>query len=86
MRKYLDAPSTIVALVTFALFIAALFVKGITHDLFLEAGVFLISTKILIMMHSNRQAARHVEEKLDAVLAELGQRNFSDKAKVADHE
>jgi hypothetical protein len=85
MGKYLDTPSTVVALLTFALFIAALFVKGITHDLFLEAGVFLISIKILMMMHLNRQASRQVEKKLDAVLTEPGPRESIDKANIAEH-
>lgn len=75
MRKYLDLPSIVVAAVTLVLFVAALFVKGITHDLFLEAGVFLISVKILMVMHATRTAAERAERKMDAVLAAVTAKN-----------
>lgn len=75
MRSYLDVPTTIVAVLTLALFVAALFVKGLTHDLFLEAAVFLVSAKLLMMMHSNRQAALRMEKKIDSLLAEISRRN-----------
>ena len=39
MIKYFDAWSIIVILITVTLFIVALFVKGFTHQLLLEAGV-----------------------------------------------
>jgi hypothetical protein len=42
MNKYMDFGSLMVALITLALFLAALFTKGLSHDLFLEAGVFLV--------------------------------------------
>jgi len=71
MRRYLDAHSTIVAVVTLILFLAALFVKGLTHDLFLEAGVFLVSAKILMMMHANHASAIRLESKLDRILSTL---------------
>ena len=77
MKKYLDTPSVIVAAMTLALFIAALFVKGITHDVFLEAGVFLVSIKILMMMHANRETARNVEKKLETALCKFGPRDFT---------
>ena len=90
MRRYLDTPSTIVAAVTLALFVAALFVKGLTHDLFLEAGVFLVSTKILLMMHANHTAAIQIEKKIDTLLSQLARRNHTDTssgtAKTAHHE
>jgi hypothetical protein len=31
------------------LFVAALFTKGLNHDLFLESGVFLVSVKIIVI-------------------------------------
>ena len=59
--------------ITLVLFILALFVKGFTHDLFLEAGVFLVSAKIIIMAYKSNVATNRVEKKLDEVLAALGQ-------------
>jgi predicted acyltransferase len=71
MNKHIDFGSFIVALITLALFVAALFTKGLSHDLFLEAGVFLVSVKIIIMAYKNSVAVGHLGEKLDKTLAEL---------------
>ena len=53
MYKYFDAGSLMVILITFVLFVLALFTQGFTHDLFLEAGVFLVSVKLIIMSYRN---------------------------------
>jgi len=37
------------------LFIGALFTKGFTHDLLLEAGVFLVSVKLILMAYNSKQ-------------------------------
>lgn len=71
MSRCLDKGSVVVAAITLALFVAALFVKGFTHDLFLEAGVFLVSVKIFMMMHANRVALGRVDEKIGIVLKAL---------------
>jgi hypothetical protein len=68
MSKLLDTSSLIVASITLLLFLAALFAKGLTHDLFLESGVFLVSVKIIMMAHRNRVETRKLDEKLDKVL------------------
>jgi hypothetical protein len=49
---------------TLALFIAALFIKGFTHDVLLEAGVFLVSVKLVLMSYKSGVA-------IDAIRAEL---------------
>ena len=51
MKKHLDLSSTIILLITLVLFIAALFFKGFTHDILLEAGVFLVSVKVIMMAY-----------------------------------
>lgn len=48
MVKYISA---LVILLTFVFFVLALFTKGLTHDLLLEAGVFLVSAKLIIMAY-----------------------------------
>ncbi|HLJ61022.1 MAG TPA: hypothetical protein VKZ50_14955 [bacterium] len=45
---YLDRASMVVIILTFVLFLSALVVKGFNHDLFLEAGVLLVSVKIIL--------------------------------------
>ena len=67
----MDAGSLVIALITLVLFVAALFVKGLTHDLFLEAGVFLVSVKLIVMTYKNSAAVFRLDEKLDAILKRL---------------
>jgi hypothetical protein len=78
MNKHLDLGSCIVALITLVLFIAALFTKGLSHDLFLEAGVFLVSVKIIVMAYKNSLALSHLDAKLDTILAMLDRKNGED--------
>lgn len=76
--RFIDTGSLIVMAVTLLLFIAALFAKGLTHDLFLEAGVFLVSVKIIITAYRNAASMKDVSLKLDKVLALL---TTTDKSK-----
>lgn len=64
----MDRGSLTIAIITFVLFVAALFVKGVTHDLFIEAGVFLVSVKIILMAYKNSVAMKEVHKKLDALI------------------
>lgn len=65
LKKHLDLASFIVITATFVLFAAALFVKGLTHDLFLEVGVFLVSVKLIISSFKLASTARDLEEKIE---------------------
>lgn len=67
MKRHIDIWSLLVIIITFVLFIIALFVKGITHDLLLETGVFLVSVKLILMAYRNRVAASTIEKKLDEI-------------------
>ena len=42
----------------------ALFAKGLTHDLFLEGGGFLVSVKLIMMAYENAVAIGHLDENL----------------------
>ena len=53
MIKYFDTGTIIVIVITILLFIIALFVKGFTHDLMLEAGVLLVSITLIMMAYKN---------------------------------
>jgi hypothetical protein len=53
MNKYFYNGTIFVILVTGLLFIAALFVKGFTHDILLEAGVLMVSIKLIMMAYRN---------------------------------
>lgn len=54
--------------ITLILFISALFVKGFTHDLLLEAAGFLVSVKLIILSYRNSQGVVSIEKKLDLIL------------------
>lgn len=68
MNRYLDMGSWFVALLTLVLFIVALFLKGLSRDLLLEAGVFLVSVKIIALAYRNGVEVRVLEEKVDRIL------------------
>jgi hypothetical protein len=53
MTKYFDNGTIFVIIVTGLLFIVALFVKGFTHDILLEAGVLMVSIKLIMMAYRN---------------------------------
>jgi hypothetical protein len=64
IKEPFDLASFVVVLLTFILFAVALFVKGFTHDILLEAGVLLVSVKLI--MTSSKIAATE-----DAILKRL---------------
>ena len=69
-RHPLGVTSIVVIVLTFVLFATALFVKGFTQDLLIEAGVFLVSVKLIIMSYKNAVTIGSVERKLDQILME----------------
>jgi len=58
MSEHFDVGSLVVILTTLVLFVLALFTKGFTHDLLLEAGVFLVSVKLIMMAYRNSVTAK----------------------------
>ncbi|MBW1742629.1 MAG: hypothetical protein JRJ47_04265 [Deltaproteobacteria bacterium] len=72
IKSHFDLWSTIVIVVTFLLFILALFFKGMTHDILLEAGVLLVSIKIIMMSSKITNSANLLEKKLDDIHRKLG--------------
>ena len=67
MNRYLDKASFATLLLTLVLFVIALFVKGFTHDLLIEAGVFLVSIKIVLAGYKNEQGNRTLIDRLDQI-------------------
>ncbi|MFV1987928.1 MAG: hypothetical protein ACC682_11665 [Gemmatimonadota bacterium] len=56
-----------IIVITLVLFVAALFAKGITHDMLLEGAVFLVSVKLVIMSYKNVIAVDWVNKRLDDI-------------------
>jgi len=73
MKKYLSTADLVVIIVTFVLFTLALFTKGFTHDLLLEAGVLLVSIKLILMNYRNTRLNTKIMEKLDEIKQTLGE-------------
>ena len=71
MRKHLDLATQVTLAVTLVLFVVALFAKGLTHDLLLEAGVFLVSMKLVIMSFKSSVSIRGVDAQLRDVKTSL---------------
>jgi hypothetical protein len=75
MKKLIESGNTIIIVITFILFIVALLTTGMTKDILLEAGVFLVSVKIIIMSSSNRKSINELKEKLNEIIDKLNQLN-----------
>lgn len=67
MTKYFDAGTIIVILITILLFTVALFVKGFTNELLLEAGVLLVSIKLIMMAYRNSINYEDVKKDLNEI-------------------
>ena len=85
IQKHLDMWSRLVILVTLVLFVAALFFKGFGHDLLLEAGVFLVSIKLIMMAYKNSVAAAEVVGRLDALQQALARVEQQTRARATGH-
>jgi hypothetical protein len=64
MSKHIDINSLIIIFITFILFFIALFVKGFTHDILLEAGVLVVSIKLIMMAYKHRVYIDELKEEL----------------------
>ena len=67
MMKYFDPGIIFVIVITVLLFTVALFVKGFTHNLLLEAGVLLVSIKLIIMAYRNSLNYSDLKKELNEI-------------------
>jgi hypothetical protein len=67
--------NSVVILLTIGLFGLSLAVKGITHELFLEAGVFLISVKLILITAKNAASEERLEQHLRQIKEQLAVSN-----------
>jgi|GEM_PF-580334 len=67
MKKYFDIGNALVIAITFFLFIMALFTTGLTKDLLLETGVFLVSVKIILMSYKNSMKEKEILDELKLI-------------------
>lgn len=70
-----DPGSLIVMVITLVLFVGAVFTKGFSHELLLEAGVFLVSVKLIIMNYKNGVASDAIQSQLREIKELLQRQN-----------
>jgi hypothetical protein len=75
MKKAIDLSSRLVVVTTLVLFVAALFIKGFTHEILLEAAVFLVSVKLILIAHKSTSLNESILKKLDEIQTALGRRS-----------
>ena len=73
--KSVDPWAGVVILLTIGLFTLSLAVKGITHELFLESGVFLVSVKLILMAGKNAASEERIERDLSQIKELLATKN-----------
>jgi hypothetical protein len=69
--RYFDAASVLVIVITILLFVVALLFKGLTHDILLEAGVLLVSIKLILVAYKNSVFMYSTKKQLDDIQALL---------------
>ena len=75
MIKYFDPGVIIVIVITVLLFTVALFVKGFTNALLLEAGVLLVSIKLIMMAYRNSLNYSDLKKELHEIRQLLEEKN-----------
>ena len=71
MKEHFDSGSLIVIGITLILFVVALFTKGLAHDSLLEAGIFLVSVKLIMMTYRNSVYNKKLLEELKEIKGRL---------------
>ena len=79
IKNYFDIGSIFIIVLTFVLFVAALYFTGLTHDILLEAGVFLVSVKLILMSYKNKVASDNLHKELSEIKAMLQELNCKNK-------
>ena len=67
MKDHFDIGSIVIIVITLILFVTALFTKGFTHDLLLEAAIFLVSVKLIMMTYKNSVSNKKLLAELEEI-------------------
>jgi hypothetical protein len=71
MKTYFDLANMITIALTVILFSIALFATGFTKDILLEAGVLLVSIKIITMAAETKKSNKEIIKKLNEINEKL---------------
>jgi hypothetical protein len=66
--------SNVIVAVTVILFGVSIFTHGLTHELLLEVGVFLVSVKLVLGGKKNELGTERLERRLEAIQEQLEMR------------
>jgi hypothetical protein len=69
--KQSDPWSAVVIALTLVLFLVSIVVKGFTHELLLETGVFLVSVKLILMAQKNAPSTRLISQRFEHIASLL---------------
>ena len=75
MEKHLGSVNMFIIVLTIILFGVALFTTGFTHDLLLEAGVLLVSIKLIMMSYKNSLSNKELLNKIKEISEKLDKIN-----------
>ena len=75
MSKSSDPWSVVVIVLTVALFVLAIFVKGFTKGLLVECGVLLVSIKLILMAKKTAVIEENLERRLERIEKLLSQQS-----------
>ncbi len=67
MKIFPDKWTLAVIFATIVFFVAALFTQGLTHDILFEAGVLLVSVKLIMMAYRNTLNYLDVKKDLEEI-------------------
>ena len=71
MEKHIGSINIFIIVLTILLFGIALFTTGFTHDLLLEAGVLLVSIKLIVMSYKNSISNKELLNKIKEISQQL---------------
>ena len=67
LRERLDMGSIVVIVITFMLFVVSLFQKGLTHEILVDIGIFLVSVKLIVMSFKNNLYMKDLNQQLEEI-------------------
>ena len=67
LRERLDMGSMAIIVITFTLFVVSLFQKGLTHEILVDTGIFLVSVKLIVMSFRNNLYMKDLNQQLEEI-------------------
>lgn len=81
MKRYLSTGDTVILTITLFLFIIAIFTEGFIHNLSLEAGILLVSIKVIMIGYKIKLSHKVILKELEDIKKTLLELKSTDKVK-----